>query len=577
MSNSTVTTGTNEVSIDWQPNVTIKSKRRFEVAQNDQFIVYVDGELRAYGEFDCNVASAALLLDVITETPVGYYDKVAGFFSAIVFNKLNKTIELISDHIGSKPLYYSLHQQSLTITDHLDTLDTATLTLNPQGIFNYCFYHCIAAPTTIYKEVFKLESGQCIQINEACTISSRLVYQPDYHYSDEGSDALHQQCRRFISEAVNSHVTDDCGAFLSGGLDSSTVAGMLSKHVTKAKTFSIGFESKQYDESAYAKLTAEHFSTQHHRHVMQPNELIDNFKQVAAQFDQPFGNSSAMAGYSCAMFAKEHGVTTLLAGDGGDEIFAGNERYAKQAIFERFNQAPKLVQNMLQGLFCHTPLGKLPIGSKAASYITQATTPLPDRLDSYNFLNRFPLEQVFTQTFLAQVDPLQPVMQKRTRYQQAKSESHLEKMLFLDWKFTLADNDLVKVTTMCDMAGVEVRYPLLEKELVDFSCQVKDDEKLKGNDLRHFFKQAMTGFLPDETLSKEKHGFGLPFGLWMTESDELLALAKSALNSMAQRDIFNPEFIELAIDMHQSEHSSYYGELIWIVVVLELWLESRGL
>jgi len=557
--------------------VVIKSLCSLDMAQNSDFVVLVDGQVRQYGNQSDVAYNAEFLLGQLMDSPQDYYQKLAGFFSAIIFDKQQGIVSLISDHIGSKSLYYTLHQDRLTITDSLDLLDAEQKTLNPQGIFNYCFYHCIAAPTTIYKEVFKVEAGQCVELSKLGRISSQVLYQPTYDYSSEPREVLHKQCRSLIAQAVKRHISTDCGAFLSGGLDSSTVAGVLAKNTNPARTFSIGFESKQFDESFYARLTSRHFNTEHHCHVMQPNELIDNFRSVAGYFDQPFGNSSAMAAYSCATFAKEHGVAILMAGDGGDEIFAGNERYAKQTAFEHFNNAPIAIQKLLNGLFCATPLGKLPLGSKAASYINQAKTPLPDRLDNYNFLNRFALEQIFSAKFLSQIDPQQPVEQKRKRFSQAQSDSDLERMLFLDWKFTLADNDLVKVSQMCAMAGVEVCYPLLEKELVDFSCQIDPSEKLKGNDLRYFFKQAVTGFLADKTLTKEKHGFGLPFGLWMSESEELMTMATETLAAMAKRDIFNLDFIELALEKHQSEHSNYYGELVWIVVVLELWLESRGL
>jgi len=568
----------NELNFDWQRPVSILSTNELDMAQNENFVVVVYGELRRYGFEGCtDVAGASLLLELLSVADEGYYPKIAGFFNAIIFSKQQQDIKLISDHIGSKPLYYSLLQDKLTLTDNLNLLDHSMLELNPQGIFNYCFYHCIAAPTTIYNQIYKLAAGECVTISQDGEPEAQLIYRPEYHYSKAPSAQLNERCLSLIAQAVNSHVTPQCGAFLSGGLDSSTVAGMLAKGTEQAKTFSIGFDSPQYDESAYARLTAEHFSTKHFTHVMQPDVLIDNFKQVAGYFDQPFGNSSAMAAYCCAMFAKSHGVTTLLAGDGGDEIFAGNERYAKQGVFEVFNQSPKFIQGLLEGLFCNTPLGNISLGSKAASYISQAKLGLPDRLDSYNFLNRFALDEMFCADFLAQVDPMLPVKQKRERYEQAGSDSHIERMLFLDWKFTLADNDLVKVTKMCEMAGVEVRYPLLEKELVDFSCQIKDSDKLQGQKLRHFFKGAVKGFLPDATLTKEKHGFGLPFGLWMSESDELMTLAQEALFSLSQRSIFKPEFIELALSKHQSEHAGYYGELIWILVILELWLQSRGL
>jgi asparagine synthase (glutamine-hydrolysing) len=376
-----------------------------------------------------------------------------------------------------------------------------------------------------------------------------------------------------IDTAVFRNLQPDCAAFLSGGLDSSTVSGLLSVHQPFARTFSIGFDAKGYDETEYALITAKHFNTTHHVHYLQPEEIVDNFVNVATHFDEPFGNSSAMAAYICASVARQHGVSVMLAGDGGDEIFAGNERYAKQKVFELFGALPKPLQSLLDSV-THSPLGALPLMRKARSYVDQAKIPLPDRLDTYNFLNRFAPEQIFCDTFLAQVDTQAPVQAKRQRYQQSRATDPVDKMMYLDWKFTLADNDLVKVTSMCHKAGITVRYPLFEKEVVDFSCTVPADIKLPGNKLRDFYKNSFKGFLANETLNKAKHGFGLPFGVWMKEQPRLQQLTEQTLTALKSRQIVKPAFIDEALQIYRSGHLGYYGELIWIMVVLELWLQG---
>ncbi len=384
------------------------------------------------------------------------------------------------------------------------------------------------------------------------------------------------QCREVIETAVRRNMAPRAAAFLSGGLDSSTVAGMFARHQPGAPTFSIGFEAKGYDETEYAEITARQFNTTHQVHYLQPQEIVDNFVEVAGYFDEPFGNSSAMAAYVCAKVARENGIEVMLAGDGGDELFGGNERYAKQKVFEAWQRVPSAAQKSLEALL-HSPLGKLPVLKKGRSYVDQANIPLPDRMDTYSFLNRFELESMFQKDFLAQIDREEPASAKRERYEQCRSEHPVERMMYLDWKFTLADNDLVKVSRMCRKAGVEVRYPLLEKEVVDFSCTVPTDLKLPGKHLRDFYKNSFRGFLADETLSKSKHGFGLPFGVWMKEQPTLQAITTDSLKRLRERDIFKPEFIDTALSTYQSGHASYYGELIWIMVVLELWLSSRGL
>ena len=149
-------------------------------------------------------------------------------------------------------------------------------------------------------------------------------------------------------------------------------------------------------------------------------------------------------------------------------------------------------------------------------------------------------------------------------------------MLYLDWKFTLADNDLRKVSDMCSLAGIDVVYPMLDDRLVEFSCKVPSDTKLPGFKLRDFYKSAMKGYLPDGILSKSKKGFGLPFGVWMTDYVELQEMSQTALKSLKHRGIFNQEFIEGAMNRHK-EHANYYGELVWIMMMLEFWLQHHDI
>ena len=148
-------------------------------------------------------------------------------------------------------------------------------------------------------------------------------------------------------------------------------------------------------------------------------------------------------------------------------------------------------------------------------------------------------------------------------------------MLYFDWQFTLADNDLRKVSHMCALAGVDVTYPMLTDELVEFSCRVPSELKIRGNDLRHFFKRALAGWLPEDTIKKDKQGFGLPFGVWMQTYAPLRELAYDSLLRLKQRGIVRPDFIDRTIEMHQSEHAAYYGELVWIFTVFELWIDAK--
>ncbi|WP_258872148.1 asparagine synthetase B family protein [Thalassotalea euphylliae] len=506
------------------------------------------------------------------------YLEIAGKFLLFIIDHIEQTLTVVNDRLGLFQGYYYVEDQRVIVSSSLKAVKSSAqsdFAINQQAIFNYMYFHCIPSPTTIYQDVFKLEPGKSITIDSNQNKSEKVLYAPYFTEVADDSSALERECLNVIEGAVADNLSKNCGAFLSGGLDSSTVSGMLAKHHTPARTFSIGFEAEGYDETPYAKITANHFNTQHEVLYLEPEQAAEAFVTVAQYFDEPFGNSSSMATYFCAKFAKEHGVDTLLAGDGGDELFAGNERYAKQKQFELYYRLPSPIRALMNATLNNSVMSGIPGVSKASSYVRQAEVRLPTRLQSYNFINIVGLEEMFTPAFLSKVDVNQPIEQLGQRYKESSGEHPVDNMLYLDWKFTLADNDLVKVNKMCELAGVDVKFPLLDKALIDFSCKVPAEVKLPGYQLRDFYKKACRGFLADETLDKPKHGFGLPFGVWLKENATLKNIALDALQQFKARNIVSESLINKALDAHDSVHAGYYGELIWIMVVLELWLQGN--
>lgn len=546
------------------------------IVSDDMWSVAVIGRARPYGK-SYDEGDANWLLPLLQSNPdvAKLYKQISGFFVLLIGNKSTGEMSVVNDHLGTLPLFWEKGAEFVRIATHLRLLKTASSKISNQGIYNYFYFHCIPAPLTLYQNVFKMLPGHCLSVEAGGLVNEKLVYLPDYAPSQDSPESLHQACRDVVGDAVKWNANEDCGAFLSGGLDSSTVAGMLATKTGESKTFSIGFKAKGYDETEYALITANHFNTEHKTHYLEPEEIIENFVDVAGFFEEPFGNSSAMAAFVCAGFAKRNGVNTLLAGDGGDELFAGNERYAKQKVFDLYWKMPAPLRSTANAILDKSPVGSLPLLKKGRSYVRQARIPMPDRLHTYNFLNRMNREEMFDPAFFASVDDQLPSKQIGHRYQDCPSDEMLEKMLFLDWKFTLTDNDLVKVTRMCDKAGVDVRFPLLEKEVVDFSCVVPSNAKLPGMKLRDFYKQTFTGFLSDDTINKPKHGFGLPFGFWMKENPKLSAMTMKYLTAFKSRNILNVDFIDKALEIYNSGSQGYYGELIWIMLVLEVWLQEN--
>jgi asparagine synthase (glutamine-hydrolysing) len=378
--------------------------------------------------------------------------------------------------------------------------------------------------------------------------------------------------RRSVARNADS---GELGAFLSGGTDSSTVAGMLGEVSGKtARTYSIGFQAEGYDESRYARIAAERFGTRHREYYVTPGDVTEAVPLIAAAHDQPFGNSSAVPTYYCAKLAREDGITTLLGGDGGDELFGGNARYATQYVYSIYSDLPRIVRKAaIEPAAALLPAAG--VFGKVQRYIATASMPMPARYDNYNLLERIGAEVIFSPDFLAAVDKEAPALQFEQAYGASKARSSINRMLALDLKYTLADNDLPKVTRSCELAGIGVRFPLLDDELVAFSARLAPDLKLRRTQLRYFFKKALEQFLPNEIIHKTKHGFGLPFGAWLQSHGELRQLALDSLDGLKGRRILNERLVDGFLKTQLEQHPQYYGALVWVLMMLEQWLKQQ--
>lgn len=450
--------------------------------------------------------------------------------------------------------------------------------LDPQQILHYLYFSMIPAPGCIYAGISKLAAAHSLTV-DAGQAETRRYWTPTFSESLSMSvPALQEQLRELFYEIVAEYAdTDAPGAFLSGGVDSSTVAGMLARaRPGDANTFSIGFDVEQYNELEYARLVSRHFGTTHHEYNVTPDDVADLLPQLALAYDEPFGNSSAIPTFYCAKMAAEHGVKRMLAGDGGDEIFAGNTRYAKQWLFGLYGKMPGWLRDRLLPTVLAASPGSFPPVRKLQRYVEQARVPLPDRLQGYNFVVTHTPEAIFSDDLLARMDTGEPLALQRKLFRAPDDASDLNRMLYMDWQHTLADNDVRKVTGMCTLAGVDVAYPFLDERIVDFSSTIPSARKMRRTRLRYFYKEAMRGFLPDAVLTKSKQGFGLPFGVWLRSEERLLEIARPSLDSLSERGIFRPEFVSEATRLHAEEHAGYHGELTWLLLSLELWLQAHG-
>jgi asparagine synthase (glutamine-hydrolysing) len=501
----------------------------------------------------------------------------AGDF-AIALRDSDRTF-LAVDRFAIQTICYRIDGDVLRFGVRADQVAGTRPEIDRQAIYDYLYFHDIPSPRTIYKGVYRLPPGH-YALFENSRLTVAPYWRPAFDEPRSASfDALREEFRLLLRQAVGRQLDGTKPAcFLSGGTDSSTVAGLIGEvSGERAATYSIGFDAAGFDEMAYARIAAAHFKTEHHEYYVTPDDLVEGIAKLASHYDQPFGNSSALPAYICQRRAREDGVTTLLAGDGGDELFGGNTRYAKQRVFGWYGQVPAALRSgILEPVLRGTPIGRLPVLRKGTSYIEQARVSMPDRLEMYNLLRRLGSEAVLTPSFLAQVDVDAPMRQQREVWASSSASSELNRMLAFDWRYTLAENDLPKVCGTAALAGMRVAFPLLDDELLEFSLRLPTDYKLRGLTLRWFFKQALRDFLPDRIIAKRKHGFGLPFGVWVVRHPALNRLAADALRALARRGIVRGDFIDTLLSTHLAEHPSYYGELIWVLMVLEFWLRDHA-
>ena len=517
---------------------------------------------------------------------VGALTKLRGAFALALIDEECGEVLIAVDRSGTCPIAYATGSNGLVVfgssVDAVVSHPGISGEIDAQALFDYVYFHMIPGPRSVIRGISRLLPGT-YALFKAGAVEVRPYWEMRYAENEKASfgelkDRFIECLRESVADAAASGTI---GAFLSGGTDSSTVAGLLTAvKAEPVKTFSIGFDAAGYDEMEYARIAAKHFGTRQFEYYVTPEDVVAAVPMIAKAYDQPFGNASAVPTYYCARLAESEGVTRMLGGDGGDELFGGNSRYATQYILSLYGTLPEpLRSGIVEPLAFRLPgAAAIPGMRKLQAYIRLASKPMPARLEHYNLMEHLGPTRIFREEFLATIDRGGPLRQLAEAYAQTDARSLINRILALDLKYTLADNDLPKVTRMCDLAGVESAFPLLDERVVEFSAHLAPELKLKGTRLRYFFKKALGDLLPRQIITKSKHGFGLPVGLWLNQHKPLRELALDSLTDLKARHIIRSEFIDELTSVQIASHASYYGVMVWVLMMLAQWLrhhESR--
>jgi asparagine synthase (glutamine-hydrolysing) len=533
------------------------------------------------------LGEAALIAALFNRRGAEWWRDVRGPFSAFIWDKAARRGYAFGDRIGARPLVYREDAGRIAIATRIRSLAALPgfrKTVDPQAIYSYMAMEMIPVPFSVFEGVKKLESGRYLDIRNGAAeiaVGWDMAYAREKNRSEED---LKRRAYALLKESVSLQSSygvdpDRVGCFLSGGTDSSSIAGLMNElKPGQTRSFSIGFDESGFDEMHYARIASKAFGTRHTEYYVKPEDVLAAMPLIARAYDEPFANSSAIPTYFCAKVAKEHGVDVMLGGDGGDEIFGGNSRYREISLAPK-NGPLEIPKQAVAAALSALPRALRPALAERLRYrLAPAKMPLHERIHRYSLYKYLPPSGIFTRDFLGSHPLVDPQAISKGYLDRVAAQPPLDQYLYHDLKITLMDNDLPKVGQMTDLAGVTVRYPFLDHALVEFTGTIPPEWKIKDGRLRYLFKDAMKGLLPEEIINKTKHGFGIPVARWLVRDGTPLHEAlREALfgGTLARRGIFRESFLKTLYEKARSDRADFFGVYVYYIFFLETWFREH--
>jgi asparagine synthase (glutamine-hydrolysing) len=499
------------------------------------------------------------------------FERLRGMFGIAVWDRTRRTLLLARDRAGIKPLHYAERRGRLFFGSEVKSLIAAGAVdreLDLRALDHYLCFLYAPPDRSMFKGISKLPPGHYLrwvggraEVRRYWQISAS---EPFAGTQAEAADAL----RGVLADAVRSHMVSDVpfGAFLSGGVDSSVVVGLMAEASERpVKTFSIGFDEPQFDELEHARAVARHFGTDHHEFVVRPDGL-GILDRLVAHFDEPFADSSAIPTWYVSEIARRH-VTVVLSGDGGDELFGGYDRYLPHERVARFDRLPVPGKRRLAGALW--PL--LPHGARGKNFLRHVSQDDDGRyLDSIAFFQADERRALYSDGVRRAIAPASAEETLGARFARFASLPPHSRMMRFDFETYLPEDVLTKVDRMSMAHSIESRVPLLDNHVIDFAASLPASLKIAGGRRKHILKEAARGLVPAGVLDRKKQGFGVPLGVWFRGG--LTEVFSDVLGSAStrQRGYFEPAFVDRLVREHLSGRRDHTLRL-WQLLVFELW------
>jgi asparagine synthase (glutamine-hydrolysing) len=538
-------------------------------------------ELVKKGHHFSTKSDTEVILHLYEEKGEDCVNSLRGMFGFALYDIKRNRLMVARDRLGIKPIYYALDHEKLLFGSELKSLlqdQSLSREFDFFALNSYFSFMNTLAPDTIFQGVRKLMPGQYfIYENDHFRIEDywRFTLNEQPQKSEE---AVAARLRELIQEAVKIRLISEVplGAFLSGGIDSSTIVALMSQVSDQpVKTFSIGFKSKAFNELEYAREIARKFKTDHHEFMVEP-DAIPIIDDLIWYLDEPFSDPSAIPTYFVSKIAREN-VTVVLTGDGGDEMFAGYSGYTVEAALNKFSRIPKFVRNGLiknvLNFLPNTPSAKLnEHRSRILRILDRVDLPPESRFFSrHQVFSDGDKNELYSGDFLHALNGVLDISERLLSYIDFPTRlNSVDKMLYLDTQLYLPNDMLVKVDRMSMAVALEARVPLLDHILVEYIATLPSAYKVRGATTKYILKKAMRGLVPDDILYRKKQGFNVPLNEWFR--NDLVRLASEVLfdSRSTNRGLLQRAKIEQILKIHQRKEQDLSFQ-IWSLIVFEKW------
>lgn len=519
-----------------------------------------------------------------TETIVHLYEedgercveRLRGMFGFAIWDRRENKLFLARDRAGKKPLHYTMVGDTLVFGSEIKSLlqfPGVERRANAEAISDYLSFGYVPDPQTAFRGIDKLPPGHTLTFREGrVTTRQYWNFQFDQTQQSPREERFYvERLRELIAEAVRIRLVSEVplGAFLSGGVDSSTVVAMMARAMDQpVKTFSIGFSEASFDELKYARLTAERYRTDHHEFMVTP-DVCRLVEEIVWHHDEPFADASSIPTYVVSKMAREF-VTVILSGDGGDELFAGYERYLIHEGRNRFERIPRWFRRGVM-----LPLSRaLPRAAYGKQFLRNISLSDGARfVDSLSYFGADAKRSLLGEAIKRDLNGHNSSAAFENLFAEPRSADQIERLLYLDSKTYLPGDILTKVDRMSMAHSIEARVPLLDHELIEFVETIPSNFKLRGQTTKHILKQAMADLIPKEIVHRPKMGFGVPLRKWL--NNELRELLYDTLTDRRARErgLLNPRAVLALLDEHARGRRDNSLHL-WGLLNLELWHRS---